>query len=70
MQSTQAQTLFDVVLVDNLIRVLIDQASGEVLGVQCAKTGCAAEFLFSRKQIADAVACARNAWQSTSDCYA
>lgn len=66
----QTQPLFDVVIVDNALRVLIDQATGQVAAVQDAKTGVAADFLWSKRQIAGAVAAARNAWQSTADCFA
>jgi hypothetical protein len=63
------ETLFDVVLIDNQIRVLIDPATGEPAAVQCAVSGAPAEFFFSRKQISDALTIARNAWQATADCY-
>lgn len=68
MQPTQP--LFDIIIVDNALKVLIDQATGQVAAVQDAATGVAAEFLWSKRQIAGAVAAARNAWQSTADCFA
>jgi len=46
------------------LRVIIDAASGEVVGVQDALTGCAASLLYSQRSIAGAVAQARNAFQS------
>jgi hypothetical protein len=58
---------FDQVIVDGALRVLIDQDTGNVAAVQCAKTGCAAQFLFSRGDIQRAALVARNAWQSTID---
>lgn len=58
---------FDHVIVDNALRVLIETDTGRVAAVQCALTGCAAEFLFSRGQVQRAALVARNAWQSTAD---
>lgn len=49
------------------LRVVLDADTGEVLAVQCAKTLCAAAFLFSRAAILDAASKARIAWASTSD---
>jgi hypothetical protein len=62
-----ATPTLDHVIVDGALRVLIEQDTGKVAAVQCAKTGCAAQFLFSRGDIQRAALVARNAWQSTAD---
>ncbi len=58
--------VFDQIEVGRL-RVLIDQASGEVASVQDALTGCAASLMYSRAQIAQATQFAQSAWASTAD---
>ena len=68
--SQATQPLYDVITIGNAIRVFIEQDSGKVAAVQCAKSGCAAEFLFTKRQIGLAVLTAQMAWQSTSDCFA
>lgn len=66
MQTLARSPLFDVYRVERL-RVLIDQATGEVAAVQDALTGCAASLLYSRTEIQRAAALASLAWASTAD---
>jgi hypothetical protein len=49
------------------LRVLVDQSTGHVLSVQDAETGCAADLLWSRAAIAQAISAAHMAWASTAD---
>jgi len=60
------QSRMDVYTVGRL-RVLIDQASGDVEAVQDSLTGCAASLMYCKAEIADAQTVARLAWASTSD---
>lgn len=59
--------LFDQIVIDNTLRVLVNAYTGSIVAVQDARTGLAADFLYSRSQIARAKEAARNAWQSTAD---
>lgn len=58
---------FDHVIVDGILRVLVDSATGEPVAVQDAATGCSAEFLYSKRAILAAANAARSAWASTAD---
>jgi hypothetical protein len=72
MQHTQifhSPPTFDHVIVDGILRVLIDQETGEPFAVQDAATGVAAKFLYSKGAIANAERAARAAWQSTADLF-
>lgn len=61
--------LFDTVIVDNVLTVLVDQATGEPVAVQDTLTGCAASLMYSQGSIARAQTIARQAWASTSDLF-
>lgn len=67
-QAFRSQTL-DHVIVDGILRVLIDQATGEPVAVQDAATGCAAEFLYTQRAIRAARDAAQRAWASTADLF-
>lgn len=67
-QAFHSQTL-DHVIVDGILRVLVDAESGEPIAVQDAATGCAAEFLYSQRAIRAARDAARRAWASTADLF-
>jgi hypothetical protein len=60
---------FDHVIVDGILRVLVDSETGEPVAVQDAATGCAAQFLYSKGAIRAAELAARNAWRSTADLF-
>jgi len=62
-------TLLDRITIGPLA-VLIDSATGSVVAVQDALTGCAASLLYTRSAIQRASAEARLVWESTADCYA
>lgn len=70
LQSFKAPTpILDTVIVDGVLTVLIDQASGEPVAVQDTLTGCAASLMYSQGSIARAQTIARQAWASTSDLF-
>lgn len=68
-QTFHSPPTFDHVIVDGILRVLVDSATGEPVAVQDAATGCAAEFLYSQRAIRAARDAATRAWRSTSDLF-
>jgi hypothetical protein len=60
------QSLMDVYTVGRL-RVLIEQATGEVVSIQDAVSGCAASLMYCKAEIANAQTAAHLAWASTAD---
>lgn len=58
--------LIDHVIVDGILRVMIDSETGEPFAVQDAATGCKADLLYSKGAIASAVRAARFAWTGTA----
>lgn len=49
------------------LAVTLDTLTGEVIAVRDALTGCAASLMYSKGQIAWAVAFAQRAWASTAE---
>lgn len=68
-QAFKAPQAFDHVIVDGILKVIVDSASGEPIAVQDAATGCAAEFLYTQRAIRAARDAAQRAWASTADLF-
>lgn len=62
-------SLCDELVIDGTLRVFVDSLTGEPIRVECAKSTCPADLMFSRGQIARALEIARQAWMSTADVF-